>query len=93
MGPVRLESRVNLSENLLAPQRGAVPLRDTTDGGVTMEPAETLIVDSEIVACDGGDGALGHPRVYLNMEGKGQIDCPYCGRRYVLAEGAASAGH
>ena len=58
-----------------------------------MEPAETLTAESEIVACDGGNGPLGHPRVYLNMEGKGEIDCPYCGRRYVLAEGAVSAGH
>lgn len=58
-----------------------------------MEPPETLVVESEIVACDGGNGPLGHPRVYLNMEGKGEIDCPYCGRRYVLAKGAAAAGH
>jgi uncharacterized Zn-finger protein len=56
-----------------------------------MEPAETIIVTSDIVACDGGDGALGHPRVWLNMEGKGHIDCPYCGRRFVLAAGAHAA--
>jgi uncharacterized Zn-finger protein len=47
-----------------------------------MEPEET--VDTEVFSCDGGVGALGHPRVYLNMEGKGRIDCPYCGRRFVL---------
>jgi NADH dehydrogenase (ubiquinone) Fe-S protein 6 len=49
-------------------------------------------VDSETVACDGGKGPLGHPRVFLNMEGKGQIDCPYCSRRFVLGDGAASGG-
>lgn len=61
-------------------------------------PAKTL--DAEIievqrakVACDGG-GALGHPRVFLNMGDKREIDCPYCGRRYVLKSGAAAeAGH
>lgn len=59
-----------------------------------MQPPETITVDKPIVACDGGKGALGHPRVFLNMEGKGQIDCPYCGRRYVLRQGAAAAsGH
>ena len=51
---------------------------------------ETLEVYSPKVACDGGKGALGHPRVYLNMEGKGQIDCPYCGRRFVLKREAAT---
>ncbi len=55
-----------------------------------MEPVETLYRDTEVVSCDGGDEPLGHPRVYLNMEGKGQIDCPYCGRRYILNEGAAA---
>lgn len=57
------------------------------------EPPETMEVETEVVACDGGGGALGHPKVFLNMEGKGAIDCPYCGRRYVLQAGAAVAGH
>ena len=55
-----------------------------------MERVETLTVDHDVVGCDGGGGALGHPLVYLNMEGKGAVDCPYCGRRYVLAESAAA---
>ena len=57
-----------------------------------MEPIEIIDVDSGTVACDGGKGPLGHPRVFLNMEGKGQIDCPYCSRRFVLGERAASGG-
>ena len=56
-----------------------------------MEPAEIIGVDSETVACDGGEGALGHPRVFLNMKGQGQIDCPYCGLRFVLKADAANA--
>ena len=59
-----------------------------------VEPPETIEVESEIVACDGGDGPLGHPRVFLNMEGRGEIVCPYCGRRFILKPGAAGgAGH
>jgi len=59
----------------------------------SLEPPETVEVDNEVVSCDGG-GALGHPRVWLNMEGKGEIDCPYCDRRFVLRQGArAAAGH
>jgi NADH dehydrogenase (ubiquinone) Fe-S protein 6 len=58
-----------------------------------MQPVETVYVEAETVACDGGPNlALGHPRVFLNMEGRGQVDCPYCGRRYILKEGA-KVGH
>ena len=59
-----------------------------------LDAPEIIEVESETVSCDGGGGALGHPRVWLNMEGKGQIDCPYCDRRFVLKPGAgAKAGH
>ena len=54
---------------------------------------ETEEVEREVVACDGGGGPLGHPRVWLNMEGKGQVDCPYCDKRFVLKEGAGGGGH
>ncbi|MBL29463.1 MAG: zinc-finger domain-containing protein [Rhodospirillaceae bacterium] len=53
-----------------------------------MEPLETITVDKLSVACDGGGGALGHPRVFLNLERHGAVDFPYCGRRFVLAEDA-----
>lgn len=56
-----------------------------------MEPVETLEVTETTVACDGGNGSLGHPRVFLQLV-DGEVDCPYCGRRYVLKEGA-KAGH
>ena len=54
---------------------------------------EAIPVESPVVACDGGGGALGHPRVYLNMGDKSEIDCPYCGRHYVLKRGAHGHGH
>ena len=37
-----------------------------------------------VVSCDGGGGVLGHPLVYLNTGENGVVDCPYCGKRYVL---------
>ncbi len=58
-----------------------------------MEPAEIVETDSASVSCNGGDGALGHPAVYLNMGEKPAIDCPYCGRRFVLTQDAQAAGH
>ena len=51
-----------------------------------MKPPESKTVDTETVACDGGDGPLGHPRVFLNMEGRGRVDCPYCGCEFVLRD-------
>ena len=59
------------------------------------EPVETIKVDTTHVNCDGGGGALGHPHVYLQIKPEvGQIDCPYCGRRYLLDKNAqAHAGH
>lgn len=58
-----------------------------------MEPLEIIEVETDSVACDGGDGPLGHPRVYLHLDREGRIDCPYCSRRYVLKAGAKVAAH
>ncbi len=51
-----------------------------------MQPPETVEARAKVVTCDGG--ALGHPAVYLNMGDGDAVDCPYCGRRFVLAAGA-----
>jgi uncharacterized Zn-finger protein len=57
-------------------------------------PVESVEVSTASVACDGGPGADGHPKVYLNLAKDGQIDCPYCGKRFVLKAGAkAAAAH
>jgi uncharacterized Zn-finger protein len=56
--------------------------------GIVTEPFEVITVDTDRVACDGGGGALGHPKVYLNLGEEGRIECPYCSRLYVLKEGA-----
>lgn len=53
-------------------------------------PPETLFVDEKSVACDGGNGSLGHPRVYLTMGDADSITCPYCDRTYVLKDSAAA---
>jgi uncharacterized Zn-finger protein len=58
------------------------------------KPPEIIEVSEPTVACDGGGGALGHPRVYLSLEAKGEVDCPYCDCRFVLKPGAAASdGH
>ncbi len=60
---------------------------------LTGAPTETIHVDSRTVPCDGGDGSLGHPRVFLRIPGE-RVMCPYCSRLYVLNPGADHAsGH
>ncbi|MEM7191182.1 MAG: zinc-finger domain-containing protein [Pseudomonadota bacterium] len=49
---------------------------------------ETEIVHKTRIDCDGGGGALGHPRVWLSIGPDGWVECPYCDKRFVLAEGA-----
>lgn len=50
-------------------------------------PPETETVTSMRVACDGGEGALGHPRVWLSIDPKtGFVECGYCDKRFVYTE-------
>jgi uncharacterized Zn-finger protein len=49
-----------------------------------IEPPEVIEVHEHRVACDGGGGALGHPRVYMEMGEAHFVECGYCDRRFVL---------
>jgi uncharacterized Zn-finger protein len=53
---------------------------------------EVIVVEKRRIACDGG-GALGHPRVYLEMGQGTEVECPYCDRKFVLSRAAAEADH
>lgn len=49
---------------------------------------EVIAVHNHRIACDGGGGALGHPRVWLEMGERPYVECPYCDRRFVRATDA-----
>ncbi|MCH2548695.1 MAG: zinc-finger domain-containing protein [Alphaproteobacteria bacterium] len=49
-----------------------------------MEPVEIVQINQKTFHCDGGNKVLGHPRVFLNIGRENKVDCPYCGRRYIL---------
>ena len=50
----------------------------------TQEPPEVETVHSLRICCDGGEGALGHPRVWLSIdEATGWVECGYCDKRFV----------
>ncbi|MEM6374135.1 MAG: zinc-finger domain-containing protein [Pseudomonadota bacterium] len=56
---------------------------------MTATAPETKIVKTRRIACDGGEGPLGHPRVWLQIaEDAGWVTCPYCDCKYVLDEDA-----
>ena len=55
-------------------------------------PPETVLTQSARVKCDGATDispALGHPRVWLQIDEKGYAECGYCDRRFVLQGGPA----
>lgn len=55
---------------------------------------ETVYSDTHETACDGGGGPLGHPRVYLYIpEKQGEIECPYCSRRFLYRASGKKASH
>ena len=58
---------------------------------------EPSYVTSPRVVCDGateipGGAALGHPRVFLEIDEGGFVDCGYCDRRFILTGSAADGG-
>ncbi len=57
-------------------------------GSAGAQPPEVVTVSEHRVVCDGLGGALGHPRVYLEMGAKGFVECGYCDRRFVLSHHA-----
>ena len=46
-----------------------------------------IVVDNHRVSCDGGGGVLGHPLVWMELGGDGEVVCKYCDRRFVLRGG------
>jgi uncharacterized Zn-finger protein len=60
-----------------------------------IDPPEISYVTTNRVACDGATDispALGHPRVYLQIDDRGYTECGYCDKRFVLKGGPADRG-
>ena len=54
---------------------------------MSIDMPEIVEVETTRVVCEGVGGALGHPKVYLEMGGQKFVECPYCDRRFVLYPG------
>lgn len=52
-----------------------------------IDAPEIEIVETARIACDGGEGALGHPRVWLAIPADiGWVECGYCDKRFVRTD-------
>lgn len=81
------QQSVSGKQQAVSREQGAVNM---TGSAVTETPGDggSITVTGPRVACDGGGGPLGHPRVWLTLGTDGEITCPYCSRHYVKATGA-----
>ena len=51
---------------------------------MSLSAPETEIVTAKRIACDGGEGALGHPRVWLTIPADiGWVECGYCDKKFI----------
>lgn len=65
------------------------------------QTTDTVLTTSHRVSCDGAAdirssgtfaaAALGHPRIYLEIDERGYAECGYCDRRFVLKDGPADS--
>ena len=54
---------------------------------MTVEAPETVIVDQYRISCDGGGGALGHPKVWLQIPNEhGWVECRYCDTKFIHSD-------
>ncbi len=57
-------------------------------------PQDVVMVTTWKVACDGGEGALGHPRVWLSIaQDTGAATCGYCDRNFRIDRAHAHDDH
>lgn len=55
--------------------------------------SSTIVLTSDHkVSCNGDGGALGHPKVFLEMGADGEVICGYCDRHFVLKNGPSDPG-
>jgi uncharacterized Zn-finger protein len=66
-----------MSQSVSEPAKSLVP------ASKLRTPAQRIVVQGHRVSCDGGGGALGHPKVWYELGSDGEVECLYCGRVFV----------
>jgi uncharacterized Zn-finger protein len=70
---------VHGSEDLMIPEQ----VKDTQDDAASEVSAHVIATNQLRVACNGGGGTLGHPKIFLTLGNDGRVTCPYCSREFV----------
>ena len=53
------------------------------NGQGSQPEGEVIQTTQSRVSCNCGGGALGNPKIWLNMNADGEVTCPYCSRHFV----------
>ena len=70
----------NANEDIMTPNEAG------TKADQSAASSSNLIVTNQPrVACNGGGGPLGHPKVWLTLGTDGKVTCPYCSCAFVTA--------
>ena len=77
-------SDVDFAENVNS-KRTEIMSEAQMNGVIPSPATQTIFTNDSRVACNGGGGPLGHPQVWLNLGGDGQVTCPYCSRHFAAA--------
>ena len=48
---------------------------------------DVILVSTRRISCDGGGGALGHPKVWMDMGQDTEVVCKYCDKRFIQLGG------
>ena len=56
-----------------------------SQSSIKISDPEVITVDNDIdgVSCDGGGGALGHPKVWYSFDSRDLVECAYCDRVFI----------
>ena len=71
------------SEDLMIPDQ----VKDIQDDAARKASANVIVTNQLRVACNGGGGTLGHPKIFLTLGNDGGVTCPYCSREFVKPTG------
>lgn len=72
----------------MASQTGKTPPAASEGAGGYVDNPELIVVATRKIACDGGGGALGHPKVWYDMGEDDYVECKYCDRIFALKGGS-----